>query len=374
MKNEILVLFFLSGNLFTDAQLTITTGASLTLSNNAQLALNNTDLIINGNFNTLNSTVHFTGNNSSNIRGTGIANFHQVVINKTGGQSVLLQKNINVNHRIDFVSGHLDLNGFNTELASSALIIGETSNARVIGSNGGEIFISAMLNAPSGINPGNLGASFTSSRSLGTVNIRRGHQQQNNVSGSNPSILRYYDITAERDGGTRTTLRLYYLEAELNGIAENNLVLYKQGRRNWANMGYSSRDALLNYVEKNDVNSLSRWTLASDNGEGDVVVGAGVKNNGQPHKVDAEIKNSVLVFPNPVKEKLFVQVKTTSQSQVIIEVFDAKGALVKTQHVDLVPGANRIQVDMVGILPGVYHVKVQTRDKRMNKTIPVVKM
>ena len=356
------------------AQLIITAGAQLYMQNNSELTLESLDLVNNGEFIAGNSTVFFTGSPLSNISGASPLSFYNLSLNKAPNAILRLQRNISITQNIRFITGLIDLNAFDIDLGTTGLLIGESEANRVIGPNGGQVLRSAILNAPAGVNPGNLGASFTSTRNLGTVLIRRGHQQQNNVSGSTPSILRYYDIIPEKDAGSRTTLRLYYFDEELNGNSEANLMFYKQGRRNWANMGYNRRNAVLNYVEKDNISSFSKWTLANDNGEGDVLTQTGINHITEKDVADLDIKNRIAVFPNPVKEKLLVELKTTAQSHAIIQVFDSKGALVRTQQSGLVKGNNRMIVDMSGLASGVYNMVIQWNARENKKSILVIKL
>jgi len=128
----------------------------------------------------------------------------------------------------------------------------------MIGANDGYIETTAILNAPVAVNPGNLGAVISSGQNLGATVVRRGHSSQTN------SILRYYDILPANDIAIDATLRINYLDAELNGLDENALVLWKSTDSiRWTNIGYTSRDATANYVEASGISDLSRWTLST---------------------------------------------------------------------------------------------------------------
>ena len=247
------------------AQLTITPGAQFSIFSDTKLTLQNTDLINNGNLLlATTSPVSFTGDVSSFIGGDEAVRFFKLEINKTGNQSVFLQKTIGIGNGVFFISGFLNLNGFDLDLETTAHLDGEREDSRITGANGGQVSFSTVLNAPAGANPGNLGAIFSSSQNLGNVIIKRGHQAQVNGSGLDNSILRYYDIVPANNTDLNATLRFNYFNGELNGINENSLVLFKSDNAiNWSAQGFTSRDATANFVEKTGIGSFSRWTLST---------------------------------------------------------------------------------------------------------------
>src|SRR4030095_7307766 len=94
MKRKLMFLLMLS-SYTVSAQLTITQGAQLAIFSDTKLTLQNIDLINNGNFLAATTNlVSFTGNASSFIGGNEAVRFFKVEINKTGNQSVSLQKTI----------------------------------------------------------------------------------------------------------------------------------------------------------------------------------------------------------------------------------------------------------------------------------------
>jgi hypothetical protein len=235
------------------------------MNGNIAVTLKNTDLVNNGIMAGGINTVAFTGNASSTISGTGFLRFFDLNIDKTGGQSVVLQKSIDIINSVEFTSGFLNLNGFNVDLETSGMINGENNNSRFVGTTGGEIVLHTFLNAPFNANPGNLGLLITSNQQLGDVTIIRGHQSQ---SGSQitSSTLRYYKISPANNNNLNATLRFNYLDGETNGLDENSLSLFRsENGINWSDIGFTSRDAAANFVEKAGINSVSRLTLSAGN-------------------------------------------------------------------------------------------------------------
>lgn len=180
------------------------------------------------------------------------------------GAIAFLGSNVNIGNQVSMINGLLDLNNHNILLSPTGKINGETETSRVTGVNGGEIMITLNLNAPNGVNPGNLGALIVSAADLGAVTIKRGHKMQTGT-GMTSSINRYFDVSPANNTNLGATLRINYFDAELNQQNENSMIMFRStdNGANWANQSITSRDAGFNYVEKSGIPSFSRWTLSS---------------------------------------------------------------------------------------------------------------
>jgi hypothetical protein len=60
------------------------------------------------------------------------------------------------------------------------------------------------------------------------------------------------------------TVRLHYLDSELNGATEANLRLWRLDGSRWRLMGRSAIDTTNNYVELTGVTAFSDWAIAED--------------------------------------------------------------------------------------------------------------
>ena len=60
-------------------------------------------------------------------------------------------------------------------------------------------------------------------------------------------------------------------------------------------------------------------------------------------------------------------------SQVMIKIFDSKGALVKMQRAMVLQGSNQFNVDMKSLASGVYSVSIDWNNGQMKKTVQVLK-
>ena len=72
------------------------------------------------------------------------------------------------------------------------------------------------------------------------------------------------------------------------------------------------------------------------------------------------------IFPNPAREYIVTKISASEASTVEVQIFDARGALVKTRMVNLVGGENQIEFDVHELSSGVYSVFV--RDAELGHT------
>ena len=248
---------------YSNAQLQIASGTSWKSEPGIYVVLDSIDFQHDAISASLDNIFKFTGNTNISISGTTLPLFTNINVGLTGISKIILQRSINVSQDINFQSGLIDLNNNNIDLGTSGSLIGESETARITGASGSYIQIVNTLNAPSSVNPGNLGASFTSAQNLGSVTIRRGHQSQNIAGAGGASILRYYDISPTNNSGLNATLRFSYFDAELNNLDESSLVFWRSPDNvNWGEQGFTSRNTSANYVEKTGINAFSRWTLS----------------------------------------------------------------------------------------------------------------
>ncbi|MFN4255443.1 MAG: putative metal-binding motif-containing protein, partial [Saprospiraceae bacterium] len=247
-------------------QFVIQGGASVRVSGAPTIRLQKTDWQNNGSASMATSTLVLSGDAASAvISGAASDVFQHLKIATPSGQ-VALGKNISVQGDLTFESGLLQLDGRNITLDPAGKLENESETSRITSNaNGGEISISLSLNAPAAANPGNLGAVITSASDLGTVIVSRGHLAQSGA--CNAGMNRWLDIQAAQNAGLNATLRLRYFDAELDGISESELTIFRSddGGATWTDIGFSARNATENWVEQTGLNSLSRFTLGSAN-------------------------------------------------------------------------------------------------------------
>jgi hypothetical protein len=351
MKQKLFLLILLLSSHSLFSQLVITAGAELKLTGDAVLTLQDIDLVNNGTFNQASGTVRFSGSGNNSISGSQLTRIHVLQMAKTGTVQLQLLRTLNIGSQISFTSGIINLNNNNIELDPSAVLTGESEVSRIIGATGGYIQIVTALNAPSFVNPGNLGAVISSAQNMGSTTIRRGHVAQSNVVAGKPSLNRYYDITPANNTSLNATLRFRYFDAELNGRIENALGLWRSNDNvNWTQAGFSSRDATSNFVEQAAIASFSRWTL-TDN---DFPTGV--------FDVFADGVTGIKLWPNPTNADLNVSVRVKKTTDATVWMVDMAGRVVVQYAVKLISGANQLHVEADRLPAGVYTLMITAED------------
>jgi len=253
-----LSLFWIHSN----SQLQIAPGTSWKSSSNTYVVLNDLGFKHDAAINSLDNIFKFTGISDDTISGATLPTFTTLQLAKTAAAKLFLGRSITAN-LISFETGLFELNNYMVDLGATGSISGESEASRFTGANGGYIQLVNSLNAPSSANPGNLGIIISSTQDLGAVTVRRGHKAQITNSISGTSILRYYDILPANNSSLAATIRLNYFNAERNNLPEQNLSLFRSADLvNWTNLGVTTRDTVLNYVEKTNINDLARFTLS----------------------------------------------------------------------------------------------------------------
>lgn len=256
------ILILYSGSI-TGQGLLNTNGAQFVVNGNVKLVLKNSGFTNNGTFIPGTGEVIFSGSvatSASFINGTSTTGFYNLTLNKSAN-GLQLGRDISLSNTLLFTSGDsLFLNGYNIDLGSTGILNGEAGNKRITGRTGGYIQSTQTLNAPSSVNPGNLGFRITSSADLGSTVIRRGHQQQ-----SGASIYRYFTVNPTNNSGLDASVDFFYFDNELAGIAEPNLAMFSSanGGVQWLNMGEDGIDQSANILSLGGIDVLNRFTLAN---------------------------------------------------------------------------------------------------------------
>ncbi len=261
----ILIVLILVIPVFGQSELKITPGTTLKTTNSAFIVLNNASLNNNGIIQqTISSgTFKFTGTNADTIKGNGDFYLDRIHLLKNSGGSLILKSNIQLGSEFNFDGGKLDLDNYILDLGNTGLLTNESETNRAFTNATGYIRAVRILNNPNESNPGNLGAIITSAANLDTTIIRRGHTVQMNLYNSNNSIQRFYEIVPKNNSLLNATLKFQYFDAELNGINESSLSLWKSSDHiSWVSAGHDAKDVNSNYVLKNGINDFSRWTLS----------------------------------------------------------------------------------------------------------------
>lgn len=257
MKASLVLLFLLLNLVCWSQGLLTTNGVQLKTRNGVVLVFQNASITNNGTAHFSEADVFIRGTNNQTIGGTGINEFKNIVLDKAAGQ-LILQSSVNVTEQVNFTRGIIDLNNQTLNLSPQALIVGESDTKRFIGLNGGEIVIIVNLNAPSSVNPGNLGFTISSPSNLGFTTIKRGHKFQ-----IPSAIQRYYEVIPENNSVLNANIAVQYFDAELNGFNENFLTILRKTNNNFQDIGKDALNTTFNFVGKTNVNQMGIFTLTS---------------------------------------------------------------------------------------------------------------
>lgn len=339
------LILFSGGNIFSQG---IYNTANIVMSGNAFINLQNSGFRNDGNFAADAGTVIISGTASTNtsaIGGNNATVFYNLTINKTSNEAQLAG-NISVDGNLTMQAGNLELNLFNIDLGAGAgKIMNENNNSRITGINGGNVIKTVRLNAPSSANPGNIGIAISSAANLGNTIIKRTHKQQMNA-GNELGLSRYFDIAPANKSSLNASLQIFYFDDELNGINKNELDFYKSENNaiTWTFIGRDNNNQMNDWVLKNNIDHLSRFTLA--------------KNN----------RITYSVSPNPASGIFYLNINLPSVQQSAIGLYDANGRLVQARDVNLSAGNNQLQWNISQLAKGVYFVQSK------NTLLPVIKI
>jgi hypothetical protein len=232
------------------------------------------------------------------------------------------------------------LNNHLLDLGSTGMIKGESNHSSITAVRGGAIKITALLNAPRSVNPGNIGVELTSPANLGSTVISRGHVQQTGSDGE-ISIQRYFEITPAMNTGLDASLRFFYLDGELAGNNQNELSLFtslENGKR-WSALVNGNINRGDHSIMENHLDQLFRFTLA---------VGT---NKGSNIRV---MNPSVRLYPNPTVDGFTVTLYSSREKTETIQLCDPQGHLLEQKEWHCLAGANSIQWNIGKYASGVY--------------------
>jgi Secretion system C-terminal sorting domain len=310
-----------------------------------RLVLNNASLTNDGNFSADSSIVLFTGDSSAShsfIGGYIPVSFYNLTISKSS-DDVQLNNNAVVTGTITLDSGNLQLNNYTLDLGNSGSIARERDNSCITGNRGGTIKITAVLNAPHAINPGNIGVELTSQANFGSTVITRGHLQLTNSSGET-SIQRWFDIEPATNPNAPASLRFFYLDGELAGKDRNALVLFssKEGDDNWSIGGKDASDQIAGWILKNNIGQGRRFTLAM----------------GSANSKPGSAITSLQIYPNPSHDMFCVQIVSEGEGNGVAQLYDVSGQLLEAKRVYWQTGVTTINWNISKYAAGIYYLSI----------------
>ncbi|MEK6405889.1 MAG: C25 family cysteine peptidase [Acidobacteriota bacterium] len=264
----------------------VTSAGAFTLSSGATMGIGSTDGINSGtslgnirvsgtrtfdpgaNYNFNGSSAQVTGNGFPVI----VNNF---TVSNTAG--VTLSANVTVDGVLALTNGDITTglftlfmgNGATSDPASTGDVVGNV-NRSDLGSMAARSF--GNPNVQITITAGSVTAM--------TVNLVKG-----SPSDFGNSVTRTYTLKDVVGTLVTATVRLRYLDSELNGNPETTLELWRKDGTSWGSQGADTRDSTNNWVEKALITGFSAWTIAGPAGPTDIAMVAYSANHGRDGKV-----------------------------------------------------------------------------------------
>ncbi len=267
IQTILLLLCVFPASLIAQDNLIVGNGTQLKVGTSTQLVIHQMDLDNEGIVSAgTNSTVKFTGSGTQNLYSDSNIDFYYLEIDKASSEGLLrLNDHIDIEKSIILSKGRVDLNGYNIILAYDGDIVGENTNHYITGASGGYVEKNNLsFSNVDQYNPGNIGVEITSVADWGPTIIRRGHQAQSSADGGS-GIQRYFDIIPTLNTNLNATIRLYYLEHELNGIPEAELECWQStdDGLTWDLFEGGLLNTTNNWIQLSGINEFALWTLAS---------------------------------------------------------------------------------------------------------------
>lgn len=240
-------------------------GSNIVVSGSPNIVITDGNMNTEGAFAPGQGTVKFTGGSNAGVWGNNLG-FYNLEIDKSAAD-LTLDTSITVDNNLTMTNRHIQLNNHNIDLGTTGTIVGESNTSYITGLSGGTVIRTETMNAPTAVNPGNIGAEITTASNLGTTQIIRGHVQQQGVS-SGIGIARYFDIipASGMNSALNATVDFYYLEDELMGLGEAELMMSTKSAPSgwWFMIGEDGLDVSNNILTKTSIDTFGRITLTNE--------------------------------------------------------------------------------------------------------------
>lgn len=239
----------------------IAPGTSVATSGTVHLVMDDVNWYQDGSFDAGQSIIDWQGTLPVSLGGTATLRFQDWNVDK-GTTLLQLQADLSLNGSLTFTNGLVDLNGQTLSLGQAGQLLQETEQSRLTDLlGGGWITTEAFLNAPTQVEPGNLGVLISSASNLGLTEIRRGHFPQF-INGSS-SIERHVEIIPDNNINLAATVRIEYFDNELNGVPETNFKLWQLDNQgiSWTPFSTTQHDFTNNWVQGNPFDTLGRFGI-----------------------------------------------------------------------------------------------------------------
>lgn len=350
LKSRGLLLLAIMVSLNLPAQQLLNKDCRIVMKGSVYFVVQDMKLINDGEIIVGNSSVIFTGDESTSIGGTSLTHFNNVFIKKAFGKAVELHQNISVAGILAMRNGNLLLNNQRLDLGTTGSIVGESSQSYITGTGGSVLANRILATPPTAFNAGNIGVAITSPVALGKIFIERKHRPET-LPGGVQSIQRSFTISTAVKYGLNAELRFYYLDEELAGAYETELNIWTGSdiSNSWILAGKDASDMSNNWVSKKGLDRMGRFTLAST---GIIFKEKSVTKSSMKNTLTS--KPFVNVYPNPSRNKCLLEFFSPEKKQSTIKLYDQWGRVLEQKSITYLNGMNRIVWDLEKFAAGTY--------------------
>jgi Secretion system C-terminal sorting domain len=360
----LLLLSLLSTPITAQVTLRISQKAQFILADNTQITLKDAGLENSGNVQTFQSSITFSGNENAYIAGALPVTFDKLYIQKKTGKSVILKNNIEIKNKLSFQSGLVELQGNTINLNETGKLEGENEQNHVVeqmplnyscNGEGGKILSKVFVKANTPVNPGNIGVVIFSAETLGNLVLRRGHTEQNLINAQCNGMFRYFDFTGDAAQNKALTMRMYYLDSELEPDAEEKKLSLWQNNGKWSFQSIDTRNTQENFIEKKTMfpSVNVRWTVSPI---------AAI-----PTPTTDQALAQAKIFPNPTYDFLDVELADWSVQPVSAALSDMSGKTVWSQQ--LMADNGNLHLHFGAMPAGLYQLRLVTKHQTYMKII-----
>jgi hypothetical protein len=211
-----------------------------------------------GTFTPNTGTVNFNGSSTQTIGGTSATTFNNLTDGNTAG--ITLAANATVNGVLALTSSDVTTGSFILTMPATGT---STGTFDVVGNVKRTGFVSGgSANTLSFGNPDNR-ITINSGTVPTDITINLVKSVPSGAIGFPNAVQRTYTITPTGGSSINATLRLHYLDSELNGNTEAGLILRRFSGFGWSPVIPTAADTTANWLEKSGVTQFSPWTFNS---------------------------------------------------------------------------------------------------------------
>ena len=365
IRQRILFILTLLFPTFLTAQLYIGDSATFHVADSLEISIQDLDWENNGDFHAGKGKFSFSSINYGSemqIKGSQTNRFHNITLDKGYQSTISMGSDVYVDGVLEMKSGNLDLGSYMLSLGDYPGVITDEREDSYIGGEGMIIKI-ANLSVPQGATPGNMGIKISSATNMGkTILVRQHHTTW--LDGV-PSINRQFLVQPENYSQLDGEVTLNYLDAELNGLDEDQLVYWHEKSGKWIKLNPNLKDKLKNQAIISSLDTLGRLTLGIDLETPDAVVLDETVNT----RLTTEKVFSMNTFPNPVVDRLLVELSEATKDFMEVCLTDSYGKAIFTKG--LLPGTKMFRLDMANIPQGFYVLMINNGESRLAQQVVI---